>query len=171
MKTEAARAAKLIKTELKIGGQVLPKLSVKSSTYSGGDSINVNWVDGTHVKEIEAIIGKYQYGNFNGQEDIYEYTNSQNHPQAKYIFAQRDVSYEFAVKIAEYYNKVYGGSITIESKGLSWDGRFERWGASGESSDFDAGQTISKLASWFNFVNGDIYEATSGKHSINYYCR
>jgi sorbitol-specific phosphotransferase system component IIBC len=93
MKTlsQAAQAAKLIRKELK---ESFPgtKFKVKSENYSGGNSIRVYWNLGPTTKEIEAIIDKYQYGHFNGMEDIYEYSNTNDEiPQVKFVFANRSM--------------------------------------------------------------------------------
>jgi len=88
--TEAAQVAKLIKAELKRHGIMC---TAKSSNYSMGDSVRVAVTDQPPwvMKKIEAFTDKYQYGNFNGMEDIYEYTNSRDDiPQTKYLFIEND---------------------------------------------------------------------------------
>ena len=88
-------AAKNIRIELK-GMFPGVKFSVNSKSYSGGDSIRVNWIDGPSQKEVEAIISKYEYGNFNGMIDLYEYDKDRSftskHGSTKYAFANRDHS-------------------------------------------------------------------------------
>lgn len=87
-----AAASSAIKAEL---NQAFPgiKFSVKSSSFSGGDSVHIDWTDGPKTKEVEEISGKYQYGHFNGMEDIYENTNSRDDiPQAKYVSESRHQS-------------------------------------------------------------------------------
>jgi hypothetical protein len=94
MKTESAKAAAAIKAELKKAFPAI-KFSVKSHNYSGGDSVRISYNDAVPVEQIEAITDKYQYGNFNGMEDIYEYSNNRNDiPQSKYIFVDRTISEE-----------------------------------------------------------------------------
>ena len=69
------------------------KFSVRSSSFAGGDSVHISWADGATVAQVEAISQKYQYGRFNGMEDIYEYTNTREDiPQAKYVSEQREIS-------------------------------------------------------------------------------
>ncbi len=74
------------------------KFSVRSRSYSGGDSIDINWTDGPTTEVVEKISGKYQQGNFNGMEDIYEYSNSNVWPDvfggAKYVMTNRSYSNE-----------------------------------------------------------------------------
>ena len=94
-KTKAAQAAAQIREILK---KEFPKtkFSVKSSNYSMGDSINVSWTDGVAEEKVKKLIGHYQYGDFNGMDDIYEYTNRREDiPQTKYLFCNRKISNEF----------------------------------------------------------------------------
>lgn len=92
----AANCAKAIREELK-GFYPQIKFSVTSSNFSMGNSVDVSWIDGPTANEIDSIIGKYQYGSFNGMEDIYENTNRREDlPQAKYVSSQRKMSEETA---------------------------------------------------------------------------
>jgi excisionase family DNA binding protein len=92
------RASRNIKVEL---SQVFPgvKFSVRSESYSGGNSVDVSWTDGPTTKQVEAITGKYQDGSFNGMEDIYEHDRSAFGEavssvlgRAKYVMEQRSYS-------------------------------------------------------------------------------
>lgn len=49
------------------------KFSVKSRRFSGGDAIDVSWVDGPTSAQVDAIIDKYAAGSFNGMDDSYTY--------------------------------------------------------------------------------------------------
>lgn len=96
--SEYARAAKNIKKELSLAFPGV-KFSVKSESYSGGDSVDVRWENGPRYKDVEAVINKYQYGNFNGMDDIYEYDHSAMAEavgivlgQAKYVHGSRSTS-------------------------------------------------------------------------------
>lgn len=88
----ARLAAKNIRTELKIAFPGI-KFSVTSKTFSGGDSVDINWELGPTTKEVEKITGKYQEGSFNGMEDIYEYDRENVWPDlfggAKYVRENR----------------------------------------------------------------------------------
>lgn len=87
-----AAAAAAIKAELT---SLYPhiKFSVKSDSFSMGNSVHVNWTDGPTDSEVNDVIKKYQYGNFNGMEDIYENTNSRDDiPQSKYVSGSRTQS-------------------------------------------------------------------------------
>lgn len=92
-KTEAAYVASLIKKELKAKYPQV-KFSVKSQTYSGGDSVDVHYVmeDESYPTQetIQTIVNKYQAGHFDGMTDMYEYDSTQTGPTVKYAFAHAD---------------------------------------------------------------------------------
>lgn len=116
MKTESAKASSAIKKELKKNFANI-KFSVKSSNYSGGDSVHIKWTDGPTTDEVEKITNKYQYGNFDGTTDMYNYDNKQDDiPQSKYILTQRGMSDDTRLKIVEYLRNYYEAckNITIE---------------------------------------------------------
>lgn len=64
-----AETAKLIRAELK---RTFPGItfSVRSSTYSGGASIDVSWTDGPTESLVERITSKYQGKDFDGSIDM-----------------------------------------------------------------------------------------------------
>ena len=89
-----AAAAKAIRNELKAAFPTV-KFSVTSESFSMGNSVHISWVDGYTVDQVEAIVGKYQYGSFNGMEDLYEMTNiREDIPQTKYVQTRREFSEE-----------------------------------------------------------------------------
>lgn len=79
------------------------KFSIKSKSFSGGDSIDISWTDGPLQEEVEKISGKYQEGNFDGMEDIYNY-NHAAFPEvfggAKYVMESRHESAELTKSVA-----------------------------------------------------------------------
>jgi hypothetical protein len=91
--TGAAACAAAIRQELK---EKYPgiKFSVTSDTFSMGNSVSVNWTDGPEYEEIESIVEGYQYGHFNGMEDIYEYKKDRDDskPSAKYTHTNKHFS-------------------------------------------------------------------------------
>lgn len=90
----SAQAAAAIREELKTKFKGV-KFSVTSDNFSMGNSVDIRWTDGPTEDEVSAISGKYQYGHFNGMEDIYEYSNSREDiPQAKYVSEHRKQSEE-----------------------------------------------------------------------------
>lgn len=93
-KNSAAQAAKLLKAEIKAAYPELT-VSVKSQVYSMGCSVNVTFTDQRpEVRDaIAALAGKYQYGHYDGMNDIYEYSNTiDGLPQAKHVFVDNVLS-------------------------------------------------------------------------------
>ena len=93
MASEHATAAKEIRKELKKNGI---KARVTCSSYSMGSSVNVrinNELPAT-IAAIKLFADRYQYGHFNGMEDIYEYSNVSDLPQVKFVFVQNSYSDE-----------------------------------------------------------------------------
>lgn len=84
--SQVAQVAKIIKADLKAMGI---KATAKSSSYSMGDSVRVS-IENVAPKlaaELKAKYACYQYGHFNGMEDIYEQSNSRDDiPQTKHLF-------------------------------------------------------------------------------------
>lgn len=106
--TEAGEAAKEIRQVLKMAfpGQ---KFEVKSKNYSGGDSINISYVNGPTQKEVERYVRDFEYGKFDGMTDMYNMTNvNKNIPQVKYLFVNRRMSSQLEKylreELADYYN-------------------------------------------------------------------
>ena len=91
MKTEVAKCAAEIRKVLK---EKNIKASVRSKNYSMGDSVNVEIkeiIDPEIYKGLKEELAKYQYGHFNGMEDIYEYSNCiEEIPQTKHLFVEYD---------------------------------------------------------------------------------
>jgi hypothetical protein len=89
------------------------KFSVKIE-HRGSGSININWTDGPTTEQVKTVTGKYQEGDFNGMEDIYEY-NRAVWPEvfggARYVFENRHESADLIAKAA----KEYGYNTTGES--------------------------------------------------------
>lgn len=86
----------LIKEDLKRDfPSILKKLkSVKYKSYSMGCSLNVVCID-LDQKEYDymrGLVKEYQYGYFNGSEDIYEYQDSKKARSAKYCFLENEKS-------------------------------------------------------------------------------
>lgn len=87
-------AAKNVRIELK---RAFPgvKFSVKTRRFSGGDAMDVRWTDGPVTKQVDAIVGKYAAGSFNGMDDSYTYvrdTWTDAFGDAKYVHTTRDNS-------------------------------------------------------------------------------
>jgi hypothetical protein len=91
-----ALGAKNLRIELKRAFPGL-KFSVKSETYSGGDSINVNWINGPTTEEVKKISDKYQECDFDGMTDSENYRHgawTEVFGGAHYVSENRDISEE-----------------------------------------------------------------------------
>jgi hypothetical protein len=106
--TEAGEAAKEIRQVLKMAfpGQ---KFEVSSKNYSGGNSINISYINGPTRKEVERYVRDFEYGQFDGMTDMYNMTNvNKNIPQVKYLFVNRRMSSQLEKylreELAGYYN-------------------------------------------------------------------
>ncbi len=93
------------------------KFSVRSSSFSGGDSIDISWTDGPISEEVEKISGKYQQGNFNGMIDLYEYSKTNVWPDvfggAKYVMCQRHYSNDAYLQAVAEIEKEWGITLKV----------------------------------------------------------
>ena len=109
-------AAKNMRLQLK---EAFPgvKFSVRSERYSGGDSINVGWQDGPTTEQVESIVKRYQGGNFNGMEDIYEYSAdawNDAFGDAKYVFSNRSYSDKALASAIRTVKAKYAGNLAAK---------------------------------------------------------
>jgi hypothetical protein len=118
--SQHAATAKAIKQELKMAFPDI-KFSVNSDSFAGGDSVRIKWTDGPTDKSVHEITSKYQYGHFNGMEDIYEYSNRiENLPQTKYIQTSRYISDEKKEIYRKLLAQEYGREIFTDNDYLDW---------------------------------------------------
>jgi len=110
IKTEAAKAAREIKSTLK---KRFPetKFRVNSENFAGGNAVNIHYKgtrQGPKPKEVEAIARKHQFGHFDGMTDSYNYSNWNDEiPQAKYVHVSVDTK-ELREEMKEEFMKRYG---------------------------------------------------------------
>lgn len=65
----------------------------KFSVKTGDHAINVSWVDGPTVPQVEEIVNSFKSGNFDGMTDSYEYQNSpwnELFGSSMYVFVNRE---------------------------------------------------------------------------------
>jgi hypothetical protein len=113
--SQSAQAAAQIK---RILTKEYPKIKFSVSVVSGNYSMGsrVSYIDGPPSKDIQDFVDQFQYGHFNGMEDIYEISNSKDMPQAKYCFAERTISdkiYEDALEFAKQYFGFFNADIKL----------------------------------------------------------
>lgn len=92
--TRAAQCAAAIREELK---KTFPGVTfrVRSDNFSMGDSVDISWQDGPTAEMVEDVTNKYQYGHFDGMQDMYIDSNDRDDiPQSKFVHATRGQSEE-----------------------------------------------------------------------------
>ncbi len=116
MATRHAAAATAIRRDLKAAFPSI-KFRVRSRSFSGGNAVDAEWTDGPTFSQVEAIIGPYQYGHFDGMIDLYEYSNRRDDiPQAKYVHPRRDISPEARRAAVAEVNHRFGWSLRSVTK-------------------------------------------------------
>jgi hypothetical protein len=124
----ATDASKRIRLELKAKFPTI-KFSVRTSYYSGGDSIRINWTLGPTAKAVEAITAKYQEGSFDGMTDCYNYEATMMIDQAgdvkelggaKYVFANRDIPQDVWKQMLVDFGVLWGDPYTGNEDQLLW---------------------------------------------------
>lgn len=106
-----SNCAKAIREELKLNFPDY-KFSVTSESFSGGNSVHISWNNGATITQVDNIVNKYQYGHFNGMDDMYEYSNTiENLPQVKFVSTNRTVSEDLLSRLEidfkNFYNNTY----------------------------------------------------------------
>lgn len=100
----AAETAKKIRKTLK---EAFPgvKFSVRSSTFSMGSSVYVNWTDGPLQQDVDTILNRFKSGSYDGMQDMYISTGyeweGKTFMGAKYISSSRNLSPERRTLIEE----------------------------------------------------------------------
>jgi hypothetical protein len=77
--------------------------SVRSSSFSGGNAVDVSWVDGPTHDEVDAIADRFQECDFDGMDDSTSYRHNifaEMFGGAKYVNCHRSVSAARHVEIA-----------------------------------------------------------------------
>lgn len=110
-----ADTAKLIRAALK---ESFPgvKFSVRSSVYSGGASININYVDGPSYEQVKAVAGMFEGSYFDGMTD-YKGSNygaldgNEVRFGADFVFVNRSFSVAVLAAAVEDACKYYGYDV------------------------------------------------------------
>lgn len=116
-KNSLTAAAKNIRTELRTAFPGV-KFSVRSSRFSGGDSITVSWTDGPNGDQVDAIVHRYKAGSFDGMQDLYEYDDrawTDAFGDAKYISTSRDASEKAVASAIRTVANVYAANFKSHS--------------------------------------------------------
>lgn len=112
--SEHAAAAKAIRRDLKAAFPTVA-FRVRSSSFAGGNAVDIDWVDGPTTRQVDRIVAAYEYGSFDGMRDLYEVTNSRDDvPQVKYVQTQRRFSAATKRAGIEHLNAIYGWTLDAE---------------------------------------------------------
>jgi len=117
----SAQTAKAIRAELK---KAFPgiKFRVTSKSYSGGNSVSIDYTDGVLTSEVKDVVSKYEAGHFDGMTDSYEYSNTNaDLPQVKFVMVSREMSDDAQEKIFQYIKENFAGcSNLVNDKSENW---------------------------------------------------
>ena len=125
--SDVTEAAKAIRKELK---NKFPgtKFSVTSQSYSMGNSVRISYENGPTSSSVNELVDKYQDGDFDGMEDLYNYrSNPDNLPRAKYVIVQRYISQSIIDAKTKEIAKYWG--IKDMNNDKEWFDKFYRWDA------------------------------------------
>lgn len=105
---------KIILDDMKANGlgHLVPKIkSIRYESYSMGSSVRVKSLDLFKEEKaaMESLLAKYQYGHFDGMQDLYEISNSRDDiRQAKFVFLNNEYSEPVKRAVDVYLEKVFG---------------------------------------------------------------
>ena len=87
-------AAKNIRIELKAAFPAI-KFRVTSESYTGGNVVNIEWIDGPTARAVDDLVSKYRRGTSNSYDDSYTFTRTaftEKHGSAMYLRTTREYS-------------------------------------------------------------------------------
>lgn len=107
------------------------KFSVTTGRGSMVSSVDIRWTDGPTVGAVDAIVGRFQAGSFNGMTDSYDYDRDRVielpggtfRPGTRYVHTNRRTSIVLARRAAAQVARYFGLEVpTLEStKWNSWE--------------------------------------------------
>lgn len=109
---KCSETAKLVRRALKEAFPTI-KFSVRSDTYAGGASIDVNWTDGPATEDVEAVAKRFQGGYFDGMTDykggrVHSMNGQEVHFGADFIFCHRAISDAYRTRCAAVWEAMTG---------------------------------------------------------------
>jgi hypothetical protein len=113
-----AETAKLVRAALYREFPNIPKKnwSVRSSSYSMGASITVEWIDGPATRTVDEVIQAFQRVSHMDNTDLVHYRQGTVHPEtgqpvsfgADYVSSRRRYTKDFMARIANAYTEAWG---------------------------------------------------------------
>lgn len=148
-KSVPAQAAAMIRQYMKANG-IAGK--VRSESYSMGSSVNVYVQDLSPEasQSLKEYASQFQYGNFDGMQDLYEYNNrNEELPQVKFVFVNNEISSEMAQIIWNFMLGYYAGMENAPKSAVAGGSfRNERFGAYGQDMMYRLFSGYSQNAFW-----------------------
>jgi hypothetical protein len=80
-----AEVAKIVRNELTSAFPGV-RFSVRSKSYSGGSSIDVNWTGGPIIRQAEAIYKKFEGATFDSMQDLKGYKGAREYKGERVVF-------------------------------------------------------------------------------------
>lgn len=117
--SDHARASKNLKKELQITFPGI-RFSVRSDSFSMGNSIDIGWTDGPTTKQVESISKKYEYGRFDCMTDMSSSDNSA-YGQAVEIVLGRSKFVQSQRKLTDGLNEEIG-QLLCQVHTITYDG-------------------------------------------------
>lgn len=110
-----ADTAKLVRKALKENFAGI-KFSVRSSSYAGGASIRVEWLDGPCMKDVDKTVKQFEGATFDSSIDLKSYVHheidgEEVHFGADYVMTQRHLSRNFVETIVRQFCDRFGISM------------------------------------------------------------
>lgn len=97
--TPWAATAKEIRKELRAKWPNV-RFRVRSESFAGGSAVDIYWTDGPTREQVRDVVGKYEYGYFDGMTDCYYITNRRDDiPQVKFVQLHRKLSPARMIKL------------------------------------------------------------------------
>lgn len=128
-----AKAAKMIREFLRAEGLAA---KVTSESYSMGSSVNVVIYDQNPevVAKVNAYAKRFEYGSFDGMQDLYNYDNvDRSIPQVKFVFVRNEISNELRQKVWDfaraYYNNMENAPVDSSQ---AYNYRVAGWNMNGQ---------------------------------------
>ena len=90
---------------------------------SSYDTITVSWQDGPTHQEVEAVIGKYENGKFDGMTDCFNFDTTPFNAVfggCRYTFIKREHSDELMAVATRYLEQRSGERVTGDANQLIW---------------------------------------------------
>lgn len=126
-----ADTAKLLRSALKAQFPSV-KFSVRSNTYSGGASIDVNWIDGPFASDVDKIAKRYAGATFDGMIDLKEYHDdlvyfegddmpTPVHYGADFVFTRRELSPAYIAKLSVEAQKILDANEITAGRVFAYD--------------------------------------------------